>query len=132
MRSSHGGLGLNVKFYQEQIDELLLFAENELALQEKQGDGLSLRDHLESVERQTGITPDQLKPLPFPGALEYIWRDFVELSDERTTLNPISYTELEAWNRLTNKQATTQEIGVIKMLDTVFLRHHKQQQADKS
>ena len=114
----------------------MLFAENELSLQEKQGDGLSLRDHLESVERQTGITPDQLKPLPFPEALEYIWRDFLELNDARTsngyTLNPISYSELDAWNRLTNKQATTQDIGVIKMLDTVFLRHYQQQQADKS
>ena len=113
----------------------MLFAENELALNEKQGDGASLRHHLESVERQTGVTPEQLNLVPFPETLEFIWRDFLELNDARTsngyTLNAISYTEIDAWNRLMNKSITAQEISIIKRLDGVFLAHYQQQQADK-
>ncbi len=113
----------------------MLFAENELALSEQQSDGGSLRHHLESVERQTGVTPEQLEPVPFPETLEFIWRDFHELNNGRTsngyTLNPISYTELDAWNRLTNKAVTAQEIDIIKQLDGVFLTHYQKQQAEK-
>ena len=111
----------------------MLFAENELALSEKQGDGASLRHHLESLQRNTGITPEQLEPVPFPETLEFIWRDFHELNNGRTsngyTLNPISYTELDAWNRLMNKQVTAQEISIMKQLDAVFMHHYQKQQA---
>ena len=113
----------------------MLFAENELALNEKQGDGASLRHHLESVERQTGLTPEQLIPVPFPETLEFIWRDFLELNDARTSngysLNPLSYTEIDAWKRLMNKTVTAQEIIIIKQLDGVFLTHYQKQQAEK-
>jgi hypothetical protein len=111
----------------------LLFAENELALGEKQGDGVSLRHHLEALQRQTGVTPEQLITVPFPETLEFIWRDFLELNDARTsngyTVNPISFTELDAWNRLMNKQVTAQEISIMKQLDAVFMNHYQKQQA---
>ena len=113
----------------------MLFAENDLTLREKQGDGVSLRHHLEALQRQTGVTPEQLIPVPFPETLEFIWRDFHELNNDRTsngyTLNPISYTELDAWSRLTNKAVTAQEIDIIKQLDAVFLNHYQKQQAEK-
>jgi len=113
----------------------LLFAEHELALGAKQGDGVSLRHHLESIERQTGVKPEQLESLPFPETLEFNWLDFLELNRARTsngyTANPISYTELDAWNRLTNKNITAQEINIIKQLDDVFLNHYQQQAAKK-
>ena len=121
--------------YQEQITELLLFAEHELTLGEKQGDGVSLRHHLEALQRNTGVTPEQLISVPFPETLEFIWRDFLELNDARTsngyTVNPISFTELDAWNRLMNKQVTAQEISIMKQLDAVFMNHYQKQQADK-
>ena len=111
----------------------MLFAENELALNEKQGDGGSLSHPLESEERQPGVTPEQLEPVPFPETLEYVWRDFLELNDARTsngyTVNPISYLELDAWNRLMNKQVTAQEISIMKQLDSVFMSHYQKQQA---
>ena len=113
----------------------MLFAEHELTLSEKQGDGVSLRHHLEALQRQTGVTPEQLISVPFPETLEFIWRDFLELNDARTsngyTLNAISFTELDAWNRLMNKQVTAQEISIMKQLDAVFMNHYQKQQADK-
>ena len=96
---------------------------------------MSLRHHLESIQRQTGFNPEQLEPVYFPQSLEFLWRDFLELNDARTSngyaLNAISYTEIDAWNRLLNKQVTAQDIRVIKQLDGVFLQHYQQQQADK-
>lgn len=96
---------------------------------------MPLRHHLESIEKQTGITPELLKAAPFPETLEYLWRDFIELNNARTsngyTLNPISFIEIDAWNRLMNKRVTAQEISILKQLDAVFMNHYQQQQADK-
>lgn len=68
-----------------------------------------------------------------PDTLEYIWRDFLELNDARTSngmsINPISYTEIDAWKRLMNKQVTAQDIELIKRLDAVFMHHY--QKAEK-
>jgi hypothetical protein len=88
-----------------------------------------------SIERQTGVKPPQLEPVPIPPTLEYLWLDFLELNDARTSngysMNPITFTELDAWNRLARKRITAQEISIIKQLDGVFLQHCQQQQADK-
>ena len=94
-----------------------------------------MRRHLEAVHRQTGIMPEALYPVLLPATLEYIWHYFFELNDARTsngyTMNPISFTELDAWNRLAKKDITTQEISIIKQLDGVFLKHYQTKQADK-
>lgn len=94
-----------------------------------------MRHHLKSIERQVGVTPDLLKPVPFPQILEFVWCDFLELNDARTSngysMNPVSFTELDAWNRLVKKDITAQEISIIKQLDGVFLHHYQQKQADK-
>jgi len=45
-------------------------------------------------------------------------------------MNPLSYTELDAWNCLLNKKVTAQQIGIIRLLDGALLQHYQQQQAD--
>jgi hypothetical protein len=65
--------------------------------------------------------------------LEFVWRDFLELNDARTSngysLNAISYTEIDAWNRLMNKNISSEDIVIIKKLDSIFLQHYQKQQA---
>lgn len=67
-----------------------------------------------------------------PETMEFIWLDFLELNNARTsngyTLNPISYQELYAWTQLTGKRLKAHEIGIIKMLDITFLNYHNKQQ----
>lgn len=41
-------------------------------------------------------------------------------------LNPLSYSELAAWNDLTGAVVTPKEVQIIKALDKIFLAHqHK-------
>lgn len=103
------------------------FAEHTFALNQRQGDGRSLREHLESVERQTGKTPAKLigPELDVSGA--HIWEWFLDLHGTRGSNgfgpSSISYSEILAWSFLTQQRPTPWEISVLKRLDDVFLRH---------
>lgn len=47
-------------------------------------DGRPLRDHLESIHRQTGVMPEQLaNAADCPEGCERLWRDFLELHSMR-------------------------------------------------
>lgn len=89
-------------------------------------DGATLRHHLESVYRQTGIMPDKLVPVEFPNVFEFVWHDFCELDRARTnngyTVNPLSYSEIAHWNDLTNRDISGKEVEIIKMLDILYLQ----------
>lgn len=84
----------------------------------------TLRDHLLAIEAQTGITPEELdNPEPSP-AVAYLLADFFELAMSRQSgmsLNPISYAEIEAWNRLFHRNIQQWEIKVIKQLDLIYI-----------
>lgn len=104
---------------------LLGFAGHEFKLNTRQKDGATLREHLESVQRQTGITPKELEPLDVPYALEYLWQWFCELSAGRhySEYGPqsLSYTEMLAWARLTGKQLMVWEVETLKRIDAVYI-----------
>jgi len=81
---------------------------------------------LEQVEKQTGIVPPELEGLPeLPESAAYILQWFYDLSSTRTVgmaLNPISFTEIDAWSRLTGNKPSIWEVSAIKQLDTAFLQ----------
>jgi len=56
----------------------------------------------------------------------HVWNWYCELSAARTSngfgLNPISYTEIDAWVRLLRIDVVPWEIRVIKNLDSMYLQ----------
>lgn len=121
--------------FQEQIEELRLFAENEFELSRTEG-GATVRDHLAAIWRQTGVKPPELESAPFPEIFSQHWADFLELHSARTSngfgANPITFVELDAWVRLTGNTLTSTDVKVIKMLDSVYLKFQAEQQASKA
>jgi hypothetical protein len=58
--------------------------------------------------------------------MEYVWSAFISLHPARGQgFNgplPLSYTEIAAWQQLTGSQLSTWEVGVIKKLDSVYIK----------
>lgn len=81
--------------------------------------------HLASIERQTGRSVGAEAPdLPFP--LRHVWDWYVgELAPRRSSsglgANPISYTDVEAWARLTGRTPTPMEIRILMRLDDTMV-----------
>ena len=105
--------------------QLIEYAEHEFALNKRQKDGASLRDHLEIVHRQTGKTPPQLEPVDIPYGIQYLWGFFCDISGGRgyseAGAMPLSYSEILAWSQLTKSDPTAWEISVLKSIDRAFL-----------
>jgi hypothetical protein len=69
--------------------------------------------------------PKQLVPVEKPGAVEYIWEWFRELSPGRmiTEFGPgnLTYTEIKAWADLKRIPIKPWEVDAIKWIDSVYL-----------
>jgi hypothetical protein len=102
------------------------FAEHEFKLNIPDKDGISKRDHLEQVERQTGLRPKELDGPLFPELLAHIWSAFHVLNSARTVgfsgPNPITYGDIKAWMELTETPLTAFEVEAIRKLDKVYMR----------
>lgn len=70
--------------------------------------------------------PEALRLPPIPAALAHIWDWFCELSASRTGngggANPIAFTEIEAWARLTGRLLTPRDVRAIGLLDGELFR----------
>jgi hypothetical protein len=88
----------------------------------------SRRAQLESVERQTGITPQELLDIQeIPKSMISIWTHFINLHNTRTTgmsgVNAIAYSDIWAYFTLLQEQPEIWEINTIRRLDTTVLQH---------
>jgi hypothetical protein len=119
------------KFYQGLSDALIQYVENEWTLSEIQSDGATLRDHLESVWRQSGNRPEQLEAVECPSEIKYLWFYFCQLHARRGSSgmgpNPISYAEIEAWSRLQHVKLSAFEVGVLDRLEALYLKRAAEQ-----
>ncbi len=101
------------------------FARNEFALDKVQSDGVTMREHLQSIARQSGKTPQELEPVPCPDSMMPLWQMFLQLHSARSMSidgpQPISYSEIAAWNALTGQQVTPDEVAAIRAIDRAFL-----------
>ncbi len=109
------------------ISNLVTWAEHEFELNKPDDKGITMRQHLEQVERQSGMTPQALRnTVEFPRLLHHIWIAFCHLNSARQAgfsgPNPITYTELKAWKELTETPLEPWEIEALKKLDQVYLR----------
>jgi hypothetical protein len=77
-----------------------------------QPDGCTLRQHLQSAARQTGI-PDPRLRQEIPAHASTVWAAFVDLSP----LNPIPPSEIAAWQQLHGVELTGWELDSLKAMD---------------
>ena len=105
---------------------MLEFAEHSFALNKTDESGTSEREHLEQVERQTGIRPKELEGPDFPFLLSHIWSAFVACSKARTGgfsgANPLTYENIKSWIELTGTPLDPREVDAVKELDVIYIR----------
>lgn len=102
-----------------------------MKLNETQGDGLSTREHLASVEKITGRKPKELEDLiELPSEYIKVWEDFINLSSSRPSgfgISPISYTEIMNYSILMGVELEPWEVQVIKVFDRVTIEEINKQ-----
>ena len=99
-------------------------------------DGTTQRDHILEVCKQTGKTPEELgvsetsldEEIPIPEDGLYLGFYFQELSGGRINSGfgptALSWSDMEAWARLTSTPLTPYEILTLRSMDTAFLSAH--------
>jgi hypothetical protein len=105
---------------------LIDFARFEFSLNARQSDGRSLRKHLEEYEEMTGLTHPKMQDRPvLPRDAVPTWRAFQSLSHRRSYgmggPMPITWLDLDAYQRVTGESLRPWQIGAIEHLDGVFL-----------
>jgi hypothetical protein len=90
-----------------------------------QADGSRLRDHLESVERQTGKRPAQLDGPDLPDQGAHLWGWFADLSRGRQMggMGPsrLTYADMQAWIALMGVAVEPWEIRALLRIDSAWL-----------
>ena len=113
-------------FFESLILDLEEYAEWDFKLSIPDKDGVTEREHLIQVERQSGRTPLALQGPEFPELLEHVWTAFLLLNNTRgqgfSGPLPISYQEIDAWQRMTQNMLLPWEIEAVKRLDAIYLR----------
>lgn len=104
---------------------MLGWAEHRFTLSKPDQSGVTLKEHLESVERQIGFKPPELvEPFEFPSVLSKVWSAFCTLSNRRTAgdtgVQPITFEQVKAWKDLTEARVEPWELDVIFKLDDTF------------
>jgi hypothetical protein len=88
-------------------------------------DGATTREHLESIEKRTGQRPKELDEAEIPLEAAHVWAWFCDLHSARSSSgfgpNPISYSEIAAWGKLTGERVRRHEVKLLRQLDTLFL-----------
>jgi len=88
-----------------------------------QGDGATLRTHLERLRASTGRVDARLRDAaqPLPAAVAPLWDVFVALSATRSAEAGIACTEIEAWQRLHGVRLSPWEVETIMAMDRTAL-----------
>ena len=87
-------------------------------------DGATLRTHLQRLRANTGSTDPRLQAAatPLPPTVATLWSAFVALSGTRMPvadggMAPITFGEIEAWQRLTGVRLTPWEVETLLAVD---------------
>lgn len=100
--------------------------------------GSSIREQLNSVWKQTGIKPRELEDLlEIPRSCYECWSWFLELNESRSSngfgMNPLSYSDTDAFFRLKQVLPEIWEIDLLRRLDREVLSvYAKKQKADSA
>lgn len=79
------------------------------------------------MAKSTGRVPEGLNGPPFPDRFVHIWEAFLDLHGGRTygpegRPNPLTWADVDAWDRLTRAGLQEWEVRAIKALDLLWLR----------
>lgn len=102
------------------------YADTQYRLGALQG-GSTVREHYESLRRQTGLVHEDLLT-ECPETAQYLWNYHLEISARRTRNakgagNPISISELDAWMRITGVTLEQFELEALDQLDRLHMGH---------
>jgi len=102
------------------------FAKTEFALEVKQKDGYSLREHLLNAWKISGEMPSELREAPpLPELSGYLWAYYIELHNRRANYGyghvPLTHMEIEAWKRNTERKLDPWELKTIIGIDDVYM-----------
>ena len=82
---------------------------------------MSVREHLEAAERQTGIVPKALIGPDCPFEYDRTFRLWTEIHSGRSSngmgLTPLTWMDIAAWKGLTGEWVTADEIRAIRKVD---------------
>ena len=100
------------------------FAKHEFKLAKRQKDGVTLREHLESVQKQTGQRPEELDGPVLPPETRHWWLWWQELAEGRQNgfaVSPITWLDIAAWRLLTGRCLDLWDVKAIRSIDVVFV-----------
>lgn len=83
------------------------------------------REHLVAAWRVTGRRPKEFDGAEIPQAAQPLWEAFLELHHARAVgfaPEPISFSDLVAWQQATGVSLSPWEVSTIRELDRVALR----------
>lgn len=93
-------------------------------------DGKPLKEHLHSIQRQTGVMPKQLaEAKSLPAGCGLLWRDFCELHRTRPRVGhnaapaAISYQDIDAMQRVRGIDLQAWEVEAIRAADMAYFEH---------
>lgn len=89
------------------------------------GPSISRVEHLQSIWKQSGEKPKELDGPPMPELGAHLWSWFSQLHKARQ--GPITYSEIEAWARLTGNSPQAWEVQAIKEIDVAYLKHQTEE-----
>lgn len=106
-------------------EEFASYARSEFELSARQEDGATLREHLEAVAARSGKLPSQLaNSAKLPDGCAPLWRIFLHLHGRRGSSgfgpSPISYSEIDAYQRVTRQELAAWEINAIIAADDAY------------
>jgi hypothetical protein len=114
----HSPLG---KFYAALADGVLAFAEHQFRLAERDQDGFTYREHLESLSERRGQRHPDLDGPQLPRAAWHLWGWYCELAGT-TGDAPIGFPDIMAWQRLTGCRPSAWEIRLLTSIDALGRR----------
>lgn len=105
-----------------------------MELSARQGDGASLRTHLQRACINTGRADPLLDEQSIAPCVRAVWDAYLNLSATRRTgmgLAPLALTDIDAWQRLTGVRLTPWELDTLIQLDAACLAVLAKQQGQK-
>jgi len=104
---------------------LASFAQAEFALEARQKDGHTLREHLLSAWEQSGVRPEEFDYPPLPDCVQYLWGYYTELHNRRGNFGfghvPLTHSEIGWWQRNTLRRLDPWELEALLGIDTAYI-----------
>jgi hypothetical protein len=134
VRSDEHGDGAHRQFFGRTQKQLIAFAEHTFRLSKTDKKGVTKRAHLLQVAKTLGRKPAALIGPPLPERADYLWQMFHDLHSGRSYSsggpNPLSWSDIKAWDDLMEVGLKDWEVRVIKALDSLWLRVNGEDEGD--